>query len=119
MIRKLKFFVVFAMLALVPLRSLAAITVGLCAAGEGGTGAGEFVAHHHGAASDETSPEGDTKSSSLACSLCTACCTGASFAPDAPRALRVAGADLERIAFFGRDPGAHVPGQLDRPPLSL
>lgn len=116
--RKLKFFVVFAMLLLMPLRALAAVTVGLCATGEGGSAAAELMPHHHGAAGDETSPESDTKNS-LICSLCTACCTGASFAPDTPRALRVAGVDLERIPFFGRDPGAHVPSPFDRPPLSL
>lgn len=118
MIRKLKFFIVFAMLALVPLRALAAVTVGLCTTGESGSAAAELVAHHHGAASDETSPEGDANASPLVCNLCTACCTGASFAPDAPRAVAVAGADLERILFFGRYPGAHVPDKLDRPPLS-
>ncbi len=118
MARKLKFFIVFALLALVPLRALAAVTEGLCATGKGGTAAAEHAMRHHGAASDETSPDGDTKSSSLACSLCTACCTGASFAPDTVRALRAAGVDLELILFFGRDPGVHVPGQPDRPPLS-
>jgi hypothetical protein len=117
-IRKLKFFIVFAMLALVPLRALAAVTVGLCADYAGGTPAGELVAHHHGAAGDETSPHGDASGSPSVCNLCTACCTGASFAPDTRSAFVVAGVDLEHIPFFGRDPGAHVPDQLDRPPLS-
>lgn len=116
--RKLKFFVVFALLALVPLRALAAVTVGLCATGEGGT-VNDLVAHHHGAGSDETSSGNDTESPQLVCSLCTACCTGASFAAAAPSALRVVGADLERIPFFGRDPAAGVLPRLDRPPLSL
>lgn len=116
--RKLQFFVVVTLLALVPLRALAAVTVGLCATGEGGTAAAELMPHHHGAAGDETSSDGDTKSS-LTCSLCTACCTGATFAPDALRVVRAAGADLERIPFFGRDPATGVPARLDRPPLSL
>lgn len=116
--KKLKFLLVVAMLALVPLRAMAAVTVGLCASGEGGTVAADHIAHHHGAASDETSPAGDTDTSSFACSLCTACCTGASFAPDAPRVVRLAGADLERIPFFGRDPGTPHPQEFERPPLS-
>lgn len=116
--RKLKFFIVLALLALVPLRALAAVTFGLCATGEGGT-VNELVAHHHGAGSDNTSPDHDTNDSQLMCSLCTACCTGASFAATAPRTVPVASTDLERIPFFGRDPAANVPGQLDRPPLSL
>jgi hypothetical protein len=117
-IRKLKFFVVFAMLALVPLRALAAVTVGLCADYHGAGLATEHAAHHHGAAGDETSPHGDASGSPSVCNLCTACCTGASFAPDTPSAFVVADVDPEHIPFFGRDPGAHVPDQLDRPPLS-
>jgi hypothetical protein len=116
--RKLKFLVVFAMLVLVPLRALAAVTVGLCATGEGGT-VNELVAHHHGAGSDNTSPDHDNNDSQLLCSLCTSCCTGASFAATAPRTVPLASTDFERTPFFGRDPGAHIPGQLDRPPLSL
>lgn len=112
------YFVVLAMLALVPLRALAAVTVGVCATGEGGMASSEMAIHHHDAASDEASPEGDTTTSSLVCSQCTACCTGASFAPDAPRAFALAGVDVERIPFFGRDPGTPHPDELDRPPLS-
>lgn len=116
--KKLKFLLVAAMLALVPLRALAAVTVGLCATGDGETPVAGVVAHHHGAVSDQASSEDDTKGSSLACSLCTACCTGASFAPDAPRVARLGSADIERIPFFGRDPGAPHPQELERPPLS-
>jgi hypothetical protein len=115
---KLKFFLVVTLLALVPLRALAAVTVGLCANGEGGTAAAELVPHHHGAAQDETSPDGDGKASTLVCSLCTACCTGASFAADSRGVVALASADLELIPFFGRDPGTPHPEQLERPPLS-
>lgn len=110
--KTLKFLLVAAMLALMPVRALAAVTVGLCASGE------DVVGHHHAAAGDEASPEADTKGTSLVCSLCTACCTGASFASEAPRLVRLAGADFERIPFFGRDPGPPHPGKLERPPLS-
>lgn len=110
--KKLKLLLLVAVLALVPLRALAVATVGLCASGEA------VAAHQHGAASDETSPADDTKGSSPTCSLCTACCTGASFAPDATRLVRVAGGDFEPIPFFGRDPGPPHPGKLERPPLS-
>jgi len=117
-IRKLKFFVVFAMLALVPLRALAAVTVGLCAAYDGGSPSVEHAGHHHGASSDDTSSHDDGTGSPSVCSLCTVCCTGASFAAEAPTALAVIGADVERIPFFGQGPGGHLPDQLDRPPLS-
>jgi hypothetical protein len=115
--KKLKFFLVVTLLALVPLRALAAVTVGLCANGEGGTVAAELVPHHHGAGADHTSSEGDGGTLSV-CSLCTACCSGASFAADARGAVAIAAADFERIPFFGRDPGTPHPEQLERPPLS-
>lgn len=117
MARKLKYFFVLAMLALVPLRAYAAVSVGLCAAGEGGIVTAQVAVHHHGVASDGTSPGDDTRIPSLACSLCTACCTGASLAPDARRVVALASADFERIPFFGRDPGAPHPDKLERPPL--
>jgi hypothetical protein len=117
-IRKLKFFVVFAMLALVPLRALAAVTVGLCAAYDGGSPSVEHAAHHHGASSGDASSHDDGAGSPSVCSLCTACCAGASFAAVAPTALAIASARVERIPFFGQGPGGHLPDQLDRPPLS-
>lgn len=116
--RRLKFFVVFAMLALVPLRALAAVTVGLCPDHAGGTSGSELMAHQHGAMHDDTSPQSDTSGSPSVCSLCTVCCTGASFVPPAPSVLALGHADLERIPFFGRDPATPQPDNLDRPPLS-
>jgi hypothetical protein len=116
-IRKLKLWLVLALLALVPLRALAAVTVGLCPDHAGSTSGSELMAHH-GAMHDDTSPQGDTSGSPSVCSLCTACCTGASFVPPAPSVLALGHADLERIPFFGRDPATPQPDRLDRPPLT-
>jgi hypothetical protein len=120
-IKKLKFLLVVAMLSLVPLRALAAVTVGLCADSSDGPLASELAAHHHGAhhgaGGDGTSSETDSGTLSV-CSLCTACCSGASFAPDVRGVVAIAVADFERTPFYGRDPGTLHPDQLERPPLS-
>lgn len=116
MAKKLKFLLVVAMVALVPLRALAAVTVGICADYSDGTSSAELIPHQHGAGGHGTSSESDSGTLSV-CSLCTACCSGASFVPDARGAMTIAAADLERIPFFGRDPGTPHPAQLERPPL--
>jgi hypothetical protein len=115
--RNATFFVVVLLLALVPLRALAAVTGGLCA-NYGGSAVGADVAHHHSAANGETSPQGDTDGTSSACSLCTACCTGASFAAEAPAAVALADGHPELIPFHERRPVPPHPDNLDRPPLS-
>jgi hypothetical protein len=116
--RKLKFLLVIGLLALVPLRALAAVTVGLCPDHAGGAPGSELMAHEHGAPHDDTSPQNDTNGSPSVCSLCTACCTGAAFVPTAPSAIALAGGDSEQIPFFGRHPATPQPDKLDRPPLS-
>ena len=110
--RNATFFVVLLLLALVPLRALAAVTGGLCAEYGGSAG------HHHSEAGEETSPQDDTGSASFACSLCTACCTGASFAAEAPAAVALADGHPELIPFHERRPVPPHPDNLDRPPLS-
>jgi hypothetical protein len=115
--KKLKFLFVVAMIALVPLRALAAVTVGICADSSDGTPGSGLIAHQHGAGADHSSSESDSGTLSV-CSLCTACCSGASFAPDARGVVAIAAADLEPIPFFGRDPGTPHPEKLERPPLS-
>ena len=117
--RPLKYFVLLVLFALVPLRAYAAVTVGLCATGEGGTVGWQGAAQHHGGATQQPSSEDDTESPVVTCSLCTACCTGASLASEAVRPVPLALADLEPIPFFGRDPDAPHPDELERPPLPL
>lgn len=117
--KNFKLLVLLVMLALVPLRALAAVTSGLCADYHGGASAPAHQ-HHHGhaaAGGDAQAPAGEGNVAA-ACSLCTTCCTGAAFAPDAPRATPLARADLSPIPFFARGPGAHVPDGFDRPPLA-
>jgi hypothetical protein len=115
--KKLKFLLVVAMVALVPLRALAAVTVGICADSSDGAPGSELIAHQHGAGADHSSPESDSGTLSI-CSLCTACCSGASFAADARGMVAIAAADFQLIPFFGHDPGTPHPEQLERPPLS-
>jgi hypothetical protein len=107
------------MVALVPLRALAAVSGSLCAE-YGGAAAASLGAHHHAhaSASDEMSPQGDAGDAAPACSLCTACCTGVSFVAEGASPLVLAGAHPAPIPLVERRPASPHPDELDRPPLS-
>jgi hypothetical protein len=117
---KLKILVLVAMVALVPLRALAAVTTGICPDHTKGMHGPDITAHHHhGAAlADGDASSHDGASTLSVCSLCTACCSGASFAAEAPASVVFADAHRELIPFYERRPASPHPDQLDRPPLS-
>lgn len=113
--RKLKAVVVLLMLALLPVRALAAVTSGFCA-----------FAHQHGAATpaehahdshDDSSPAHGHGASP--CSSCVAHCSSAAFAPmDAPAASAQA-PGAERSVLYQRSVASFIPDPLDPPPLAL
>ena len=97
--RKLKAVVVLLMLALLPVRALAAATSGFCA-----------FAHHGGspAHGHDTSP----------CDSCVEHCSSAAFAPmDTPSASIQAPA-AERSVLYQRCVAGFIPDPLDPPPLA-
>lgn len=111
---KLKTLVLLLMLALLPVRALAAVTTGFCA-----------FAHHHGSSApadhaddshDDGSPahgHGDTP-----CSSCVEHCSSAAFAPsDAPAALTQAPAG-EHWQLYQPSVAGFIPDPLDPPPLA-
>jgi hypothetical protein len=109
---RLKTAVVLLMLAFMPLRALAAVTIGFCAMQHHGTAAatGEYGAsHEHGAPDGEGNHE--------QCNACVEHCASASVAasPDLPLPA-VAGA--QRIAAAERFAAGFILDQLDRPPLA-
>lgn len=119
MSKGLKFLVVLALLALLPLRALAAVTIGFCAVGDQATavpvqaGQAHGSAHHHDGA-----PEAQSDASP-GCNICAEHCTSASFVvPDALTALQVrTGSD--RIPHGEHIAAGFIPEQLDPPPLAL
>jgi len=107
------------MLALIPLRGIAAATVGICGvAGQDSSIAaqagGDRGPHEHA-----TAPESGDHGNKTNCNACAEHCTGASFVAHAmPGALpEVSGGD--RVPPGERFAAGHVPEHLDPPPLAL
>jgi hypothetical protein len=119
MARSLKVVVVLVLLALLPLRALAAVTIGFCAVGDEGAAvqvqAGHVHGspHHHGVAPE---PQSDT---SPGCNVCAEHCTSASFVvPVALTALPLS-TSSERIPHGEQLAAGFIPEHLDPPPLAL
>ena len=109
MSRTLKTMVVLLMLAVLPVRALAAVTVGFCAMHHHGAPTmSQHAAHEHGV------PQSDNQQ----CNACVEHCSNASVV--APSELSLAAAALaERITAAEPFAGDIVPDRLDRPPLAL
>jgi hypothetical protein len=111
--RKIKFVVVLALLALMPLRAIAAVTLGVCALAEKAVATHVDAAHAH-AEGDHAPSQDDSKSP---CNLCAEHCGSAAFAaPAADSPLAVPGA-LQRAASRHLLPPGLTPEELDRPPI--
>jgi len=96
------------MLALMPLRALATVTVGFCAM------------HHHGSASMDHANDGTTHgdSNNDHCDSCVEHCASASVVVSADLPSPPA-AGAHRIVKSERFGAGFVPDPLDPPPLSL
>jgi hypothetical protein len=118
----LKLAVVLMLVALMPLRTVAGLTIGFCASGHQdmavtaqATGhahdAGEHARHGHGG----DAPSQPVKSS---CNICTEHCSSAAFAP--AMGATFAAPPVARESIDAATPGTAVffPDQLDRPPLA-
>jgi hypothetical protein len=111
---RFKTIVVLLMLALLPVRALAAVTIGFCAM------------HHHGAAAPTVEhgasqehdglPLGD--GSQEQCNACVEHCATASTVASSELPLPLA-VSAQRIAVGEQFVAGFVPDQLDRPPLAL
>lgn len=111
---------ILVLVALMPLRAVAAVTVGLCAAGhddtavamhaDGGHGSGGHA--HHGKEDPPAKPGTPT------CSACVEHCSGAAFVPSADSAVAAPAIGQDRIVFAARIAPAHLVDPLDRPPLA-
>ena len=111
--RTLKLLVVFLMLAIVPIRALAAVTIGFCAmeatspaSVDGGHGG------HHG---DDAPPQGEP--SHDACNACVEHCANAALVA-LPAALRVPTFGAMRISSGETFAAGFIPEHLDPPPLA-
>lgn len=116
--RAVKLVVVFAMLALMPLRGIAALTLGLCAAGDPETFMHALATHDHGSHQHEQAPDSDS-GVNPDCSTCAEHCSSASVVVPAAARAPSAGAGAERVALPQRFATGHVPDHLDPPPVAL
>ena len=112
--RTVKLVAVVLLLAIMPLRGLAAVTVGFCAMGHHEAPAqshGQHGGHHHEAPAE---PQGKAD-----CSICVEHCSSASFAVPAPADVLLARDGARRIALDEAFAAGFVPDHLDPPPLAL
>lgn len=117
--RALKTLAIFLLVALMPVRAMAAVTIGFCPSGH----ADMAVAAHaeHGHASGEHAHDTDTSGSSTSgssCNICAEHCSSAAFAPCVDAAIAARPGGQERTQLTARSAPAPLPNQLDRPPLA-
>ena len=110
--RKLKFGVVVLMVALLPLRALATVTVGFCAM-HGQASHSMDAAHDHG---HDSAQHGESHHDQ--CNACVEHCGSASLVAP-PRFPQLAAAGTDRITSGVRIAAGFVPDHLDPPPLAL
>ena len=114
--RALKLLLVCTMLALIPLRGLAAVTVGICATGEQEDWTQGHADHDHGHGSSSNTHGDESKHH---CDACAEHCTGASFVAQATPVSLAPMTRAQLIVHGDRFAAGHVPEHLDPPPLAL
>lgn len=113
--RTLKLFAVGVLVALMPLRAVAGLTIGFCASGHQDMAVsahasdGEHAQHEHGA---------PAKPAESSCNICAEHCSSAAFATPAEPTADFPLAVRDRTTFAERYAPAFFPDQLDRPPLA-
>jgi len=117
MLSRLKILVVLVLVALMPLRALASVTIGFCASGHQEQPVAAHGAHgdhaHRGADDQQGKPVAPT------CNICAEHCSSAAFAPDgAARAVAAPAVSEARTGVAVRAAPAFVHDRLDRPPLA-
>lgn len=117
--RVLKLLLICTMLALIPLRGLAAMTVGACAAGEHETLVQAAADHDHGDHGHGAAPDMQDEGNKADCGACAEHCAGASFVAQATANALSNMAGAERALPGELFAAGHVPEHLDPPPLAL
>lgn len=118
--RALKTSVVLILALLLPLRAVAAVTIGYCATGHQDMAIAAHGDHGHGAEShaQHGNDEQPAKPAAPSCSICVEHCSGAVFAPSAEWALTAPAVARDPLRLAERLAPAFFPDQLDRPPLA-
>jgi NAD-dependent dihydropyrimidine dehydrogenase PreA subunit len=106
------------MLALVPLRGIAAVTVGLCAAGKQENLFQALATHDHGSHQHQQAP-GSDPDPKVDCNACAEHCSSAAVVVPAVALAPSSAAGSDRVALPQCFAAGHVPEHLDPPPLAL
>jgi hypothetical protein len=117
--RALKTLAVLLLIALVPMRAVAGVTIGFCASGHNDVAvaahaadapdAGAHAQHGNDLPAQPVEPS---------CNICAEHCSSAAFAPSTDVAVDAWPIQHDRIDLAGRNSPAYFPDQLDRPPLA-
>jgi len=118
--RALRTLAILLLVALLPLRAMAAVTMGFCAAGHQDMAVAAHGEHGQGTGSHSHHGGGDqpAKPTTPSCSICVEHCSSAAFAPSADRAVSASAVAQDPIFLAERVAPAFFPDQLDRPPLA-
>jgi hypothetical protein len=123
MTRTIKTLAVLLLLAVMPLRGLAAATVGFCAMGHQQQAAHADAGHGHGAHQEHRGHDdhgaAPAPASTPDCNVCVEHCSSASFAVPAPIGAPLAAGRATRIVSGESFSAGFVPDHLDPPPLAL
>jgi hypothetical protein len=115
MLRALKLFAVVILVALMPLRAVAGVTIGFCASGHQDMAIAAHADHGGHAQHEHGTPAKPVESS---CNICVEHCSSAAFATPSEPAFEVRPLARERTTLSERHAAFFFPDQLDRPPLA-
>lgn len=118
--RNLRTLLIVILVALMPLRAVAAVTIGFCAAGHPEAAVPSHAEHGHDASvhAHHGGDQPPAKPATPSCSICVEHCSGAAFAPSLAQSVDAGPVAQERVFLAARIAQTFVLDQLDRPPLA-
>lgn len=120
MSRTLRTVAVLVLVALMPLRAVAAVTIGFCAAGHQEAAVPSHAEHGHDAQmhAHHGGDQPPAKPATPSCSICVEHCSGAAFALSISQSVDECIVVQERVLLAERVAPAFILDPLDRPPLA-
>lgn len=116
--RALKVLAVLVLVAVLPLRAVASVTIGFCATGHHGEAAHASAPAHGAEAHGHHGDAPPAKPVESSCNICAEHCSSATFAIPVVPVTEARPASTDRTALAEHFSPLHVPSQLDRPPLA-
>ena len=116
----LRTLLIVVLVALMPLRAVAAVTIGFCAAGHQELAIPSHAEHGHDAQvhAHVGGDQPPAKPATASCSICVEHCSGAAFASSIAQPVGAGPVAQERVFLAERGAPAFILDQLDRPPLA-